>query len=88
MRMLSTNTTFAWYIHRENEYNCFFAEEHFLVCCVDEQDLIRKLGTVYISNDWRLFIDSSKSRLKAVLLHNTNQLLLFLCSLDLPERVL
>ena len=51
----------------------FLAKEHCLVYCVDVQDLIKKLGTVYNSNDWRHFIDASKSNLKAVLLHNTNQ---------------
>ena len=29
--MLSTDTTFAWYKHRENEYIHFFAKEHSLV---------------------------------------------------------
>ena len=72
-RMLSTDTTFAWYKLRENEYIRFFAKEHSLVYCVDVQGLKKKLGTVYNSNDWRLFIDASKSSLKAVLLHNTNQ---------------
>ena len=63
--MLSTNTTFTWYKHCENEYICFFAKEHSLVYCVDVQGL--KLETVSNSND------ASKSNLKAVLLHNTNQ---------------
>ena len=40
---------------------------------MDVQSLIKKLGTVYNSNDWCLFINVSKSSLKAVLLHNTNQ---------------
>ena len=72
-RMLSTDTTFAWYKHRENEYIRFFTMENSLVYCVDIQGLIEKLGTVYNPSDWRLFIDASKSSLKAVLLHNTNQ---------------
>ena len=72
-RMLSIDTTFAWYKHRKSEYICFLAREHSLVYCVDVQGLIKKLGIVYNSNDWRLFIDASKSSLKAVLLHNTNQ---------------
>ena len=63
--MLSTNTT--WYKHRENEYIRFFAKEHSLVYCVDVQGLIKKLETVNNSNDWCLFIDASKSSLKAVL---------------------
>ena len=69
--MLSTDTTLAWYKDRENDYIRFFAKEHSLVYCVDVQRLIKKLGTVHNSNDWRLFIDASKSSLKAVLLHNT-----------------
>ena len=74
-RMLSTDTTFAWYKHSENEYICFFAKKHSLVYFVDVQGqgLIKKLGTVYNSSDWRLFIDASKTSLKAVLLHYTNQ---------------
>ena len=44
-----------------------------LVYCVNTQGLIEKLGTVYNRSDWRLFIDATKSSLKAVLLHNTNQ---------------
>ena len=71
--MLSTDTTFAWCKHLENEHICFFAKEHSLVNCVDVQGLIKKLGILHNSSDWRLFIDESKSSLKAVLLHNTNQ---------------
>ena len=72
-RMLCTDTTFAWYKHLEKKYICFFAMEQSLVYCVDIQGLIEKLGTVYNPSDWRLFIDASKSSLKAVLLHNRNQ---------------
>ena len=64
-RILSTDTTFAWHKHRENEYIRFFAKEHSLVYCVDVEGLIKKLRTVYNSIDWRLFIDASKSSLKA-----------------------
>ena len=49
--MLSTDTNFAWYKHRENENIRFFIEEHFLVYCVDVQGLIKKLETVYNFND-------------------------------------
>ena len=71
-RMLCTDTTFAWYKHREKEY-IRFAMEHSLVYCVGIQGLIEKLGTVYNPSDWCLFIDASRSTLKAVLLHNRNQ---------------
>ena len=33
-RVLSTDTTFAWYEHRENEYIHFFAKEHSLIWIV------------------------------------------------------
>ena len=71
--MLCSDTSFAWYKHREKEYIRFFAMEHSLVYCVDIQGLIEKLGTVYNPSDWRLFIEESKSSLKADLLHNRNQ---------------
>jgi len=34
---------------------------------------MEKLGITYNPENWRLFIDSSKTSLKAVLLHNTNK---------------
>ena len=72
-RKLNIDTTFAWYKHRESEYIRFFTMENSLVYWVDIQGLIENLGTVYNPSDWRLFIDASKSSLKAVLLHGTNQ---------------
>ena len=41
-RMLSTDTAFAWYKLRENEYIHFFAKEHSLAYCVNVQGLIKK----------------------------------------------
>ena len=72
-RMLSTDTTFAWYKRRESKYIRFFTMENSLVYCVNIQGLREKLRTVYDPSDWRLFFDASKSSLKANLLHNTNQ---------------
>ena len=89
-RVLSTDITFAWYKHREIEYDRFFAKEHSFVNCVDVQGLIKKLETVYNSSDRRLFIDASKSSLnescfvakyKSVCFHSFS-------SFDLRERVL
>ena len=50
-RVLCTDTTFVWYKHCERKYICFFAMEHSLFCCVDIQDLIEKLETVYNPSD-------------------------------------
>ena len=72
-RVLCPHISFSWYKHREIEYICFFAMEHRSVYCVNTQGLTEKLGIVYNPSDCRLFIDASKSSLKAVLLHNKNQ---------------
>ena len=72
--LLSSDTTFAWYRHREKEYTIYFLEDESLVYCVDIPGLITHLGAEhYDPNDWRLFIDSNKISLKAILLHNGNK---------------
>ena len=43
-----------------------------LYFCTDIQGLFKEIGIAYSASDWRLFIDSSKRSLKAVLLHNGN----------------
>ena len=40
--------------------------------CCDLTSLFEKLGEDHIASEWRLFLDSSKRILKAVLLHNGN----------------
>ena len=71
---LAPGTTFAWYRHREQQFVDFFAAENKLVYCCDVGGLMSMMGTSYDASDWRLFIDSSKRSLKAVLLHNGNDL--------------
>ena len=48
--------------------------ERGLVACTDIDGLMRTLNINHNPLDWRLFIDSSKLGLKAVLLHNGNTL--------------
>ena len=43
-----------------------------LVHCNDIDDLMAALRITHDPDEWRLFIDSSKTGLKAVLLHNGN----------------
>jgi hypothetical protein len=43
------------------------------VFCYDVDGLMNALGIKHDPQEWRLFIDSSKLNLKAVLLHNANQ---------------
>jgi len=51
----------------------FFRKEDDLVFCYDIDGLMNALGIKHDPQEWRLFIDSSKLCLKAVLLHNGNQ---------------
>jgi hypothetical protein len=45
-----------------------------LVTCKEADGLFKALNVSHCSDEWRLFIDSSKVSLKAVLLHNGNVL--------------
>ena len=71
-RMLSTDITFAWYKHRENEYISFFAKEHSSVHCVDVQGLLKKLETVYIPMTGA-----------SLLMHQSRARKLFCCSIQI-----
>lgn len=51
---------------------CFEMDAIGLAYCSDVHRLFVRFGTPYDAIDWRLFIDSSKESLKAVLLHNVN----------------
>ena len=54
-------------------FGAFFAKEDDLVFCYNVDGLINDLGINYDPQEWRLFLDSSKLCLKAVLLRNGNQ---------------
>ncbi|GBM66874.1 hypothetical protein AVEN_213367-1 [Araneus ventricosus] len=58
--LLTPGTSFSWYKHREKEFTQFF--------CNDVQGLRKCFDIEYDPSEWRLFIDSSKTSLKAVLL--------------------
>ena len=51
----------------------FFSQEGELVYCNDVLGLVKSFNIAYKADEWRLFIDSSKRSLKAVLLHNGNK---------------
>jgi hypothetical protein len=48
----------------------FYSQEKYLVFCADVCSVLEVLGREHDNTEWRLFIDSSKVSLKAVLLHN------------------
>ena len=60
--------------YRQKDLISFFNMEGDLVYCHDIEGLMAALNTTYDPNEWRPFIDSSKTSLKAVLLHNGNVL--------------
>lgn len=65
----------SYYRDREKEIRKYFTgdEKDSLVYYHDVIDLMNELKFgCYKSDEWRLFIDSSKRSLKAVLQHNTN----------------
>ncbi|GBM24924.1 hypothetical protein AVEN_23456-1 [Araneus ventricosus] len=66
--LLAYGTSFSWCRHREKEFTQFFSEEGNLVLCNDAQRLKKCFDIEYDPSEWRLFIDSSKTSLKAVLL--------------------
>ena len=70
--LLEKNTKVTSYRVRGCEFVKFFDSHEALVFCTDVCGLMSALNVDYDMNDWRLFIDSSKFSLKAVLLHNGN----------------
>jgi hypothetical protein len=57
---------------RHDLYVDFYSKDGDLIYCNDVVGLLAKLGHYHLADEWRLFIDSSKTSLKAVLLHNGN----------------
>jgi hypothetical protein len=72
--LLATDTKVSLYRTRDVELRKFFIKVESLCYCSDINGLFEALGYQHDPNEWRLFIDSSKLSLKAVLLHNGNLL--------------
>lgn len=71
--LLQQGTSVAVYRIRDREFVQYFKEGDDLSYCDDVDGLMHALGHEHISEEWRLFIDSSQRSLKAVLLHNGNK---------------
>ncbi|GFX68178.1 uncharacterized protein TNCV_4440011 [Trichonephila clavipes] len=71
--LLNSGVSFSWYRIREKEFVPFFTQEGDLVFCNNVPAILEMFKTMYEPEEWRLFIDSSKRSLKAVLLHNGNR---------------
>ena len=70
--MVEKDVKVSYYRKRNGGLSSAFKVERPLCYCHDIEELFQILGTIHIVNEWRLFIDSSKRSLKAVLLHIGN----------------
>lgn len=70
--LLDADVTISSQKNRQAEFKPFFETENSFSFCSNIHGLMEALHIDYDVNDWRLFIDASKSGLKAVLLHNDN----------------
>lgn len=70
---VSSNVKSTNYRKRHERFGKYFAQEDSISYCKDIAGLFQEFGEIYDPNDWRLFIDSSKLSLKAVLLNQGNK---------------
>ena len=63
-------------MHRKRRQDLipFFEKKNNLVFCCEINGLMKSLNLEHDPTEWRLFIDSSKLSLKALLLHNGKRL--------------
>lgn len=70
--LLAKGTKVTAFRYRNEEFASFFTLRDKICFCTDPASVMEKLGYQHNPEEWRLFIDSSKKSLKAVLLHNGN----------------
>ena len=72
--VLNSGTKITFYCNRGDLLLCFFTVEDDFVFCNNIPGLLAEMGlSKYNSDEWRLFIDSSKLSLKCVLLQKGNK---------------
>lgn len=71
--LLEQTTKITVYRDRQKDFVPFFDVSEELYFCSDIDGLMGKMKIKHIPNEWRLFIDTGKSSLKAVLLHIGNK---------------
>jgi hypothetical protein len=72
--LLEANVRVTSFRARHEQFEPFFTKDSELTFCSDVSGLMNVLGIKHDPGEWRLFIDSSTLSLKAVLLHNGNEL--------------
>lgn len=70
--LLAKNVKVTVYRKRSVELSGFYEMKENFCYCSDIEGLMMELGVRHASDEWRLFIDSSTTSLKAILLHNGN----------------
>ena len=70
--LLADGVRISKYRDRQQQLESFYFVDGNLIVCLKVHELMAVLKITYDSPEWRLFIDSSKTSLKAVLLHNRN----------------
>jgi hypothetical protein len=71
--ILEKNIRISLFCSHHQQLVLFFRKEDDLVFCYNVDSLMNALGITHDPQEWRLFVESSKLSLKAVLLHNGNQ---------------
>ena len=72
MESTETRTTISSFRIRNQSLACYYANAENICYCKAIEGLMTELGCEHNPARWRLFIVSSKTSLKAVLLHNGN----------------
>ncbi|KAL0829765.1 hypothetical protein ABMA28_003252 [Loxostege sticticalis] len=72
-KLLAPNTKVSVQRKRNKEMASFYSNFENICYCNDIETLMSELNIPYVTQEWRLFIDGSKTSLKAVLLHNGNK---------------
>ena len=70
--LLADGVRISKYRDRQQQLESSYFVDGNLVVCPKVHELMAALKITYDSSEWRLFIDSSKTSLKAILLHNGN----------------
>ena len=70
--LLTLGTKVTFYRQKSKDLSNLFSADGELCYCNNIPGLFESIGINYDLNDWRLFVDSSKESMKAVLLHNGN----------------
>ena len=73
--LLETDNKISYFRTIHEQFLPFFVMDENLVYSTDDENgLLKRLGIqTYVSEDWRLYVDSSRRSLKCVLLQNVNQ---------------